>query len=147
MGTLMELNLGRPSSTGGEIKLVSPERLFKADSTGPCIVASAKLAIPDATIGHSLVSTAEDGGGRVVAQAPLSDASTAWETAETIRSTVSSGTVVAGDAASGADVVATEEDASQLTPLDSGCCIVVALAVAVLRREGGRRGAAGCAQR
>ena len=87
MVTLMELNLGRPGSTGGEtwIKLVSPEILFKADATGPCIVASAKLAIPDATIGNSLVSTAEDGGGRVVAQAPLSDASTAWETAETIR--------------------------------------------------------------
>lgn len=92
----MELNLGKAGSAGSDtgIKLLSPERLCKAAATGPCVVAAAmrllQLPEPDIATGNSLESTSED-GGRLRAVFPLSEDTTAWETAKAIRCIVSSG--------------------------------------------------------
>ncbi len=95
IGTLTEVNFVMLVNGGREteIKLVAPESFCEADATGPCIAASAELALPDSTEATSLVSTAEADVGRAVVLAPPI---MSCEMAETICCIVSSESIVPG---------------------------------------------------
>lgn len=139
MATLTELKFVKPDDAGGETWTnCSPERFCRADATGPCIVASAVPALPDATIGNSCTSRL-DVDGWADEFAALMEA----KTTETMCSTVASESDEGELGRAVGVVVDGRSTLSQTGAARSGSCCTIGGAGVSTRLEPRRRDEAG----